>query len=79
MIRHVLSPKYLDSGVDRLEQSTTGVKLCFDKDPQEKVDRRKRLLKQLYDVARKELMFVTDQMGKSSLGGLAMRYSAHKL
>jgi hypothetical protein len=68
MIRHVISPKFLDRGVDRLEQSTMGVKLCFDKDPQEKVDRRRRLLKQLYDVARQELMFVTDQTGKSSLG-----------
>ena len=55
--------EYGGEGVERLQQSTDGVKLRFDKDSPLKVERRQRLLKQLYHVAMLEQQFVNDQIG----------------
>lgn len=52
-------------GIDRLEESTKSVKLKHDKDTPVKTERRRRLLEQLYSVARMRLDY--EQGGRGNV------------
>lgn len=53
-------------GIDRLQESTSTQKLVYEKDKPDRPEFRQRLLQQLFDVARKRLMYEQDEMSKST-------------
>ena len=67
ILRWVIRPDFEARGIDRLEETTRSHKLVYDKDKAERPEHRQRVLKQLYDVARKRQMFERDEMGMSTL------------
>ena len=66
ILRWVIRRDFESRGIDRLEESTRSHKLMYDKDKPDRPEHRQRVLKQLYDVARKRQMFERDEMGTSS-------------
>lgn len=59
-----MTDKFEGRGLERLVESTANVKLQFEKETDDKVARRKRLLDQLYLVARYEYQFRKNEIGK---------------
>lgn len=65
IIKHVQTDLKWSSlnGIDILESSTNSIKLQFDDESQEKFQKRKLLLKQLYEVARQQRLVLKDELG----------------
>lgn len=56
--------------IDRLEESTRSQKLVYDKDKVDRPEHRRRVLAQLYDVARQRAMYENGETGRSTYSKL---------